>query len=257
MELKNVRLTIADHIAKVEMDRPPVNAQNAQLRNELTWVFDTISDRDDVRVAILTGTGKMFSAGADVKERPGLVKEPGDYLRHNRVTRECFYSIKECAKPVIGAVNGPAIGAGFALMVFCDILLASEDAWVSMPEINLGLSGGMRMLRELFPKSKARRMFFTGCRVSAQELYRLGVIEACVPQAQLMEEALVIARDIAAKSPAAMHWAKEDANTVETLSLRDAYRYEQNITVALSKTEDAREAQMAFIEKRSPVFKGR
>jgi len=239
------------------MARPPVNAQNAQLRTELTWVFDSISDRDDVRVAILTGTGNMFSAGADIKERPNLVKEPGDYHRHNRITRESFYCIKECAKPVIAAVNGPAMGAGYALMVFADILIASDNAFVSMPEIDVGLSGGMRMLRELFPRSKARRMFFTGHRVSAQELYRLGVIEACVPRDQLMEEAMKIAREIAAKSPLAMLYAKEDANVVEELSVRDAYRYEQNITVALSKTEDAREAQLAFIEKRKPVFKGR
>jgi len=257
VDLQTVKLTVADYIAVVELNRPPVNAQNAQMRTELTWVFDSISDRDDVRCAILTGTGNMFSAGADIKERPSVVKQPGDYHRHNRVTRECFYSIKECTKPVIAAVNGPAMGAGYALMVFCDIMLASDNAFVSMPEIDVGLSGGARMLLELFPKSKARRMFFTGCRVSAPELYRMGVIEACVPREQLMEEAMKIAREIAAKSPLAMRWAKEDANTIEEMSIRDAYRYEQNITVALSKTEDAREAQMAFIEKRAPVFKGR
>ncbi len=93
--------------------------------------------------------------------------------------------------------------------------------------------------------------------MSAQELYRLGIIEACVPRAQLMDEAMKIAREIAAKSPLAMKYAKEDANTVEAMSIRDAYRYEQNITIALSQTEDAREAQAAFIEKRKPVFKGR
>jgi len=257
MDLQTIRLDVRDHIATVTMDRPPVNAQNARMRSELTWAFDTISDREDVRAAILTGTGNMFSAGADIKERPSVAQEPGDYLRHNRVTRECFYSIKECAKPVIAAVNGPAMGAGYALMVFCDIMLASENAFVSMPEIDVGLSGGARMLLELFPKSKARRMFFTGHRVPAQELYRLGVIEACVARERLMDEAMAIAREIAAKSPLAIRYAKDDMNTVEEMSVRDAYRYEQNITIALSKTEDAREAQRAFIEKRPPVFKGR
>ena len=257
MDLQTVKWTVADHIATVVMDRPPVNAQNALMRSELTRVFDTLSDRDDVRVAILTGAGNIFSAGADIKERPTVVKEPGDYPRHNRVARECFYSIKECAKPVIAAVNGPAMGAGYALMVFCDIMLASDNAFVSMPEIDVGLSGGARMLLELFPKSKARRMFFTGCRVPASELYRLGVIEACVPRERLMDEAVAIAREIAAKSPLAMRYAKEDINTIEEMSLRDAYRYEQNITIALSKTEDAREAQLAFIERRPPVFKGK
>ena len=171
MELKHVHLDVADYIATVVMDRPPVNAQNAAFRTELTCAFDSISDRDDVRVAILTGTGDMFSAGADIKERPGLVKEPGDYVRHNRITRECFHSIKECAKPVIAAVNGPAMGAGYALMVFCDIMIASENAFVSMPEIDVGLSGGMRMLRELrsrrrggcsSPAPAFRRRSFTG-----------------------------------------------------------------------------------------------
>jgi len=257
MDLQTVRLGVADYIATVEMNRPPVNAQNARMRDELTWVFDSISDRDDVRVAILTGTGNMFSAGADIKERPSVAQAPGDYLRHNRVTRECFFSIKECAKPVIAAVNGPAMGAGYALMVYCDIMLASDNAFVSMPEIDVGLSGGARMLLELFPKSKARRMFFTGHRVSAQELYRLGVIEACVPRERLMEEAMKIAHEIAAKSPLAIRYAKDDINTIEEMSMRDAYRYEQNITIALSRTEDAREAQRAFIEKRPPVFKGR
>lgn len=257
MELSCINLDVKDGIAVVTMNRPPVNAQNARFRQELTWIFDSISDRDDVRVAILTGQGDIFSAGADIKERPALVQEAGDYLRHNRLTRESFYCIKECSKPVIAAVNGPAMGAGYALMAFCDIMLASENAFVSMPEIDVGLSGGMRMLRELFPKSRARMMFFTGMKVSAQELYRTGIIEACVPREQLMDEAMRIARTIAAKSPLAMAYAKENANMVEDMPLRDAYRLEQNITVKLSRTEDAREAQLAFIEKRPPVFKGR
>lgn len=257
MELTCMQLDVADGIAVVTMNRPPVNAQNALFRQELTWVFDAISDRSDVRVAILTGAGNIFSAGADIKERPDLVQQPGDYLRHNRITRESFYCIKECAKPVIAAINGPAMGAGFALMVFCDIMLASDNAFVSMPEIDVGLSGGMRMLRELFPKSKARHMFFTGAHVSASELYRLGIIEACVPRDQLMPEAMKIARNIASKSPLAMLYAKEDANMVEDMSLRDGYRLEQNITLKLARTEDAKEAQRAFIEKRPPVFQGR
>jgi enoyl-CoA hydratase len=102
-----------------------------------------------------------------------------------------------------------------------------------------------------------RRMFFTGYRVPAAELYRLGIIEACTSSADLMPEAMKIAREIAAKSPIAMEYAKNAANMVELMPPRDAYRFEQNITMALSKTEDAKEARMAFLEKRAPVFKGR
>ena len=92
MNLETVRLDVADYIATVTIDRPPVNAQNQQAREELIRVFDAISDRDDVRVAILTAAGKLFSAGADVKERVGLAQEPGDYIRNNRLAREYFYA---------------------------------------------------------------------------------------------------------------------------------------------------------------------
>ena len=257
MELEQFRLEVADGIATVTFDRPPVNAQNARTREELIRVFDTISDRDDVRVAILTGAGNMFSAGADLKERVDMVHEPGDYARHNRLVREFFYAVTDCAKPVIAAVNGPAIGAGFVLTLACDIMIASDNAYFSMPEINVGLAGGARFLMEHVGRSRARSLYFTGRRISAAELYRLGVIEACPPRDALMDAALDIARDIAAKSPLAVRHIKRALNTIEELPVRDAYRFEQSVTVELSRTEDAREAQRAFVEKRKPVFKGK
>jgi enoyl-CoA hydratase len=257
MDLKHFRLDVDDGVATVTFDRPPVNAQNRATREELIRAFDAISDRDDVRVAILTGAGEVFSAGADIKERVGLVQEPGDYVRHNRLTREFFYAVSDCAKPVIAAVNGPAIGAGFALMLACDIMLASDNAYFVMPEVDVGLAGGASFLMQHFGKSRARTMYFTGRRVPAAELYRLGVIEACVPRAELMDAARDIAREIAAKSPVVIRQVKRAFNTVEEMPERDGYRYEQSVTVELSKTEDAREAQRAFVEKRKPSFKGR
>lgn len=257
MQLEQFRIDVADGIATVTFDRPPVNAQNRRTREELIRVFDTLSDRDDVRVAILTGAGNMFSAGADLKERVDLVHEPGDYVRHNRLVREFFYAVTDCSKPVIAAVNGPAIGAGFVLMLACDIMIASDNAYFSMPEINVGLAGGARFLMEHVARSKVRSIYFTGRRVPAAELYRLGVIEACPPREQLMETALDLAREIAGKSPLAIRHIKRALNTIEELPVRDAYRFEQSVTVELSHTEDAREAQRAFVEKRKPEFKGR
>ena len=255
MEFETLKVDVADHIATVTFDRPPVNAQNRQSREEFIRVFDTLSDRSDVRVVILTGGGKVFSAGADIKERVGLVEEPGDYIRHNRLTREFFYAVSDCAKPVIAAVNGPAIGAGFALMLSCDIMLAADDAYFVMPELDVGLAGGARFLMEHFGRSKARMMYFTGRKVSAGELHRLGVIEACVPLERLLDEARAIAAEIARKSPVAVQRVKHAFNLVEELPVRDGYRYEQTVTVDLSKTEDTKEAQRAFVEKRSPVFR--
>lgn len=114
MDYTCFRLNVDEGIAVVTFDRPPVNAQNRLSREEFVHLFDTLSDRDDVRVVILTAAGHVFSAGADVKERIDLAKEAGDYPRHNRLTREFFYAASDCQKPVIVAVNGPAIGAGFA-----------------------------------------------------------------------------------------------------------------------------------------------
>jgi enoyl-CoA hydratase len=257
MKLETIRLDVADFIATVTIDRPPVNAQNQQAREELIRVFDAIGDRDDVRVVVMTAAGKVFSAGADVKERVGLVKEPGDYTRNNRLAREYFYAVSDCAKPVICAVNGAAFGAGFALVLAADIIVASEDAYFVMPELDVGLAGGAKFLMDHFGKSMARYIYFTSRRIPAAELYRLGAITACVPKEKLMDEALQIAREIAAKSPVAVREVKRAFNVIEEMPTRDAYRFEQTVTVALSHTEDTKEAQRAFVEKRKPVFKGK
>jgi len=251
-----VSLEVSDYVALVTLNRPPVNALNRAMRERIVSVFDEISERSDVRVAILTGAGKVFCSGADLKDRPDAT-QLGAFHSHNRITRETGNCIRECGKPVIAAINGAALGAGVGLMASCDIFYASEEAVFGMPEINVGLAGGAAMLNTLFGRSLMRRMFFTGYRVPAAELYRLGIIEACISSENLIPEAMKIAKEIAAKSPIAMEYAKQAANMVELMPPRDAYRVEQNITMALSKTDDAKEARQAFLEKRAPVFKGR
>lgn len=256
MELETCRLEVKDNIAVVTLNRPPVNAQNRRMREEITWIFDGLSDREDVRVVVLTGEGKVFSAGADIKERRGMPMQPGDYLRHNRLTREFFYAIADCAKPVIAAVNGAALGAGFALMLYSDIMLCSDDAFFSMPEIDVGLAGGGRMMMDHFGRSWSRLIYFTGRRISAAELHRLGVVSACLPRDKLLNEAMLIAREIATKSPDIVKEIKRGFNVAENLPSREAYRYEQGITHALSTSAATREAQAAFVEKRAAKFEG-
>ena len=255
-EDRTVRLEVDRHIALVTLDRPPVNAVNRAVREQIIAAFDEISEREDVRVAVLTGAGKVFCAGADLRDRPDRTKA-GAFHFHNRLTREMSNAIHECAKPVIAAVNGPALGAGMGLMAACDIFLASEDAVFSMPEINVGLAGGAAMMRTLFGKSAMRRMMYTGLRLTAAELYRRGIIEAVTAPADLLPAAMAIAAEIAGKSPLGIRYAKQSCNMVELMPQRDAYRFEQNFTMALSATEDALEARSAFLEKRPPVFKGR
>ncbi|MGV6874066.1 enoyl-CoA hydratase/isomerase family protein [Pseudochelatococcus sp. B33] len=250
MELQTCRLEVTDFIATMTLDRAPVNAQNRRMRDEFIWLMDSLSDRDDVRVVVVTGAGKVFSAGADIKERRDLVQQPGDYISHNRVTREFFYAAADCMKPVICALNGPAIGAGFALALYCDIIIAADDAWAKMPEIDVGLAGGGKLMTEHLGRSWARLIYFTGRQVPAAELYRLGVISGCVPREKLTDEALQIAREIAAKSPMTVKLIKRGFGTVENMPPRDAYRYEQTITHDLASTADTREAQAAFLDKR-------
>jgi enoyl-CoA hydratase len=257
MKFEQYRVDVADFVATVTFDRPPVNAVNRQSREELVQVFDALGDRDDVRAIVFTASGKYFSAGADVKERPSLMKEPGDFSRHNRLTREFFYAITDCAKPVIAAVNGPAMGAGVGMMLACDIMLSADNAWFSMPELDVGLAGGGRFLMQHFTRSQARYMYFTARRIPAAELHRLGIIQECLPSDQVLPEAMKIAAEIAAKSPIAMRWVKRAFNTVEEMPMREGYRFEQSVTLDLSKTEDAQEAQRAFVEKRKPKFKNR
>ena len=256
-DLTQFTVHITDHIALVTMNNPPVNAQGQIFHEEGMLIFDRISDLDNVRVAVLTGGGKCFSAGADIKGRAGVVRAPGEAWQHNRRARECFHAITECRKPVIAAINGPALGAGLALAAACDILLTAEEGCLGLPEIDVGLLGGGRHAMRLFSHSRVRRMMLTGLRVSGAELYRLGIVEACVPQADLLPTALGLAREIAAKSPIAITLAKHALNTIEEMSLRDGYRFEQNMTAELGKYDDSRAAMLAFAEKRKPVFQGR
>ncbi len=252
-----VHVDVKDHVAVVTLDYPPVNAMSGDAYERITEAFDGLHDRDDVRVAILTAAGdRAFCAGADIKARAEAVAS-GAKTDHGRAAREAFNAIYDCPLPVIGAVNGPALGAGISVAASCDYLIASEKAVFGLPEIDVGLMGGARHLARLFPQSVVRRMLFTAERLGAEEAYRLGAVVRVVPHDQLMKEAMSDASIIAAKMPLASRLAKEALNQVEWMDLKSGYRFEQTRTEVLQKTEDALEAKRAFLEKRPPKFKGR
>jgi enoyl-CoA hydratase len=258
MDLETVKCEIVeDHIAVVRLDNPPVNAHSAQMLADIPAMFDRLSELDDVRAIVLTGGGKVFCAGADIRERSSQASEPGANWRSLRTAREAYHSIRESQKPVVAALNGAALGGGLAIAASCDILISSELGNLGLPEIDVGLMGGQRHAMRLFSHSRLRMMALTGQRFFGPELYRTGVVEACVAPAELLAAALTIARALAAKSPVAMRMAKGSLNAIEEMSLRDGYRHEQNLTAELRKTEDSREAMRAFLEKRPPVFTGR
>jgi enoyl-CoA hydratase len=168
-----------------------------------------------------------------------------------------MWSITDCAVPVIGAINGPAIGAGVAFAACCDMLVASENATFATLEINVGLLGASAHLSTLVGRHKAREMFFLGEKVPAAELHRLGAVRAVVPSDELLPTALDLARQLAAKSPIALRLAKESMNRVEHLPLKDAYRTEQDYTARLLGFEDSAEARAAYREKRDPEWRWR
>lgn len=248
---------IDGHVAVLTLDSPPVNALTRILNDELTQALDIISETPAIRAVVLTGAGKVFCAGADLKGRAGNIKHPGDLMAHSRRTRECFHAIRECTKPVIAAINGAALGSGLAMAASSDILIASTRASLGLPEVDVGLLGGCRHAMRLFSHSRLRRMALTGYRVGGEELYRLGIVEECTTPEELLPAALALAATIAAKSPVSTRMGKHTMNVIEDMSLRDGYRYEQDMTAAIGLTEDAQEAQAAFREKRTPVFQGR
>jgi enoyl-CoA hydratase len=249
-----IEMTVDERVATVTLNAPPVNAQSSTLMDALVACFDRINDDSAVRCVILTGAGHVFSAGANLKGRKIGASAKGQIWGHLRRVRETFYSVMECTKPVIGAINGPALGAGLVLAASCDILLVSEQATFGLPEIDVGLMGGARHALRLFNPSLVRRMVLTGYRVPGPELYRLGIVEACVPADQLLPAARAMALEIAGKSRNSIRVAKRTLGTIENLSLRDGYRYEQNMTAEVAGHPDAQEAMRAFLEKRPPVF---
>jgi enoyl-CoA hydratase len=249
---ETLKLEVADYVATVTLDRPPVNAMNLAMRQEIVRVFDELHDREDVRAVVLTANGKAFCAGADLKERPNIAGEPGAYPRHNRQTRATFDSVMECGKPVVGL----GIGAGCVLAFCADIILVAEESYLAMTEVDVGLAGGVRHVLRHLGQSDARLMIYTARRMAGPDLVRMGAASLCLPREALLAEAQKIGREIAAKVPLAIQAAKKSFQVTEYMPLHEGYRFEQSQTVALASTEDTQEAWKAFAEKRKPVFKG-
>lgn len=260
--MPDLTIDVEGHVATVTLERPPVNAITRATMAEIRDAFRGFDDNREVRAVIFTAAGeRAFMGGVDLRTvggrdtqselPPTLVTDPP------RVARDAMWAITDCAVPVIGAINGPALGAGLAYAACCDILIATEDASFGAPEINVGLLGASAHVSRLVGRYKAREMYFTGERISAAELHRLGAVRAVVPRSDLLATARALATELAAKSPIALRLAKECMNRVEYLPLKEAYRTEQDYTARLSTFEDAAEARAAFAEKRPPTWKWR
>ena len=266
-EFHNVEVQIADQIAVVTLDRPPVNALDSQTWRELALAFESLGARRDVNVAIFNATGRVFCAGVDLVDsrrrfRPdGRIDDgapqgdPRDQIDTGLLARQTFWAVYDCAVPVIGAVDGKAIGAGAMLVALCDLVVATPRCELALTEINVGVLGGVKAAQRMLGPYLAKRMLLTGEYVGADELYRRGALEAIVGPDELMPTAQALAGKIATKSPIAVRLAKESANRVEYLDLKEGYRTEQDYTVRIRRYADCGEAALAFAEHRAPEFR--
>lgn len=262
MAAKYLSVKIADHIATVTFDNPPVNAVNRQVLQDLADTFPEVGADPNVRAVIFTAVGeRAFCAGQDLKEIGGSREAPAPTplpgTNSGAGARDAMWAILDCPVPVIAAVNAAALGAGLAFVGCCDIIVASERATFGCPEVEVGLLGAGSHLHRMVGPYRMREMFYTARRVPAEEMFQMGAISKVVPHEALMDEARAIATSIAIKSPAAIRLAKESLNRVEYLPLKEAYRTEQDYTARLGRYEDSGEAIKAFIERREPNFQGR
>jgi enoyl-CoA hydratase len=251
-------VSVADHVAEVVLDNPPVNALNEAAYQGFIDAFRLIETLPGVRVVVLTAQGtRAFVAGTDVHDFASQhPDDPAWAVRHARLVRTAFEAIYTCPVPVIAAVAAPALGAGIGVVASCDLIVAAEEAVFGLPEIDVGVLGGARHLARLVPPQKVRKMMYTGERVPARRLYEWGTVEAVVPRDAVLETARDLARTIAAKSPVAIRLAKRGLNHLELadLSLFEGYAYEQTLTEQLAGHPHSREAQQAFFEKRPARF---
>ncbi len=243
----------------ITLNRPErLNALNGRLIQDLTNAIEELEADEGCVSVIVTGAGRGFCAGADIKE----MAEPGAPRRRvGGSTRFAFFNrLEELPRPTIAAINGPCNGGGFELALSCDFRIASEAATFGLGEVKIGVmpaGGGTARLPRLIGPGRAKEFLFFGNTVSAQEAYRLGIINKVVPPQELMAEAKRWAAELAERPPLSLRMVKSCVNIGMQMSLLDAIDYEAKCSAILVNTEDRVEGMRAFVEKRKPVFKGR
>ena len=250
---------IEDNIAIVTFNQPKtLNALNTKMCLEIVQVCSRLAEDDNVRVAIFTGSGKSFVAGADLAEmQPMNTVEAMAFLYK---VKAAFTAIDALPQPTIAAVNGFAFGGGNELALACDMRIASESAQFGQQEINMGIipgGGGTQRLPRLVGFAKSMELALTGDAIDAQEAYRIGLANRLVPAESLMDETMVLAQKLAKKPKIALTQAKEAVKASRELSLASGLEFEIRSCALLWSPEDQKEGMKAFLERRKPAFGGR
>jgi|SRR5438477_7654011 len=259
MEFSNLRIEKRPPVAVVTLDRPKaLNALNAATLAELESAFEDLSGDATVRAVLLTGAGgRAFAAGADIRELATVAPEEGRVfaLRGQGV----FRRIETLGKPVIACIQGFALGGGCELAMACTFRIAAEDARLGQPEVKLGIIagyGGTQRLPRLVGRGAALKLLLTGAIIDAREALRIGLVDEVVPAADLMSRAEVLAGEISANAPIAITETLRAVDEglslpLELALLREAARFGE-----LCATADKAEGASAFLEKRTPAWKG-
>lgn len=241
-------------VGVVTLHRPKaLNALSDALFKDLIHAVRAFEEDDDIGCIVITGSGKAFAAGADIEEMSK--REFATVYKKNMFAQ--WAEIMQISKPIIGAINGFALGGGCELAMMCDILLAGSKAQFGQPEINLGVipgAGGTQRLIRAIGKSKAMEMVLTGNRINAQEAMDAGLVSKVVDSELLVDEAVKMGFGIAEKGGVAVRMCKEAVNAAEEMTLSEGLRFERRMFHALFATKDQKEGMAAFLEKRKPNF---
>jgi len=248
-------------ILEIILDRPKANALDAPSCREMGKVFADFRDDPHLRVAILAGAGeKFFSAGWDLSAVADGEEYLGDYGEGGFGG---FPEMTDLLKPVICAVNGMAVGAGFEMLLRADFVIAAEHAEFYLPEVRIGLAPDVAtfMLPKLLPRQRALEILMMGRRYSARDLASFGLVNEVVPSDQLIERARAFAHDLLRAAPLSLAAIKEAVNLTENLSFEECYAALRSRSwpafMKMIESSDSREGANAFLEKREPVWKGR
>lgn len=255
----HVRVGIADRVAVVTLDRPPVNALSSGFYEEISDALERIGADQAVSVMVLrSASERAFCAGADVTELAALSGADAEQadVRRQALARRVFGQLVDLPQPSIAVIDGPAIGAGAVIASCADMRVGSPRASFALPEVAVGRCGGGRHLMRHLPQGVVRRMFFTARPLPSEEALRFGFLDSVYDSAELDDAALARARDIAAHSPLALRLGKAALNDSEFLPVDEGYAVEQQYTLRLARSADSREALAARREKRPPHFTG-
>ena len=238
-------------IAEVVVDAPPVNALTVAQWFALADTVTGLGRDRSVRVVILRSEGRGFNAGVDIKEMQ-TTSGFDALVGANRGCAAAFAAVYECAIPVISTVHGFCLGGGIGLVGNSDVIVASDDAYFGLPEVDRGALGAATHLARLVPQHKMRQMVYTATNVTAEELLAYGSVYRVVPRDELLAAAREVAAAIAAKSPAVIRAAKESLNGIDLWDVRKSYRYEQGYTFELNLTGVSDELRDEFVAKPKP-----